>query len=98
MAHEQYKALGSSLKLLMEGFCEVERSIYATPKEKEIIKAGIDAIIVLENYICRIENLPFERTSFSEGVASFREISESWKAFETACVTYKKIRQRHPSF
>ena len=70
-----YRNLGDSLHLLMEGFHEVEACVYATPKEKEAIKAGIDAIMTIECHMNRSKMMPYAHTDFSQGIETIKEIA-----------------------
>ena len=93
MARSERK-LGKSLMVLMKGFREVENSVYATPGEKETVKAGIDAIITLKCYSARVYQLPYLNTPFDEAIDKFREVSDCWRAIEKAQKAYKKAKRR----
>ncbi|MBR2704496.1 MAG: hypothetical protein IKE91_03405 [Clostridia bacterium] len=92
-----YRNLGDSLQLLLEGFHDIEKCVYATPKEKEAIKAGIDAIMTLECYMNRTNTMPYAHTEFSDGIATIREIADCWNAFKVASNAYKEVKRRHAS-
>ena len=91
------KRLGESFQLLLTGFREIEKSLLATPREKEAIKAGIDAIITLECYLNRTKTMPYAHTAFDEGIDIIKEIADSWTAIDKAQKAYKKAKRRQMS-
>lgn len=93
-----YRNLGDSLHILMEGFHEVEACVYATPKEKEAIKAGIDAIMTIECHMNRSKMMPYAHTDFSQGIETIKEIANCWDAFDKAAKVYRAFKKRHQTY
>ncbi len=90
-----YRNLGDSLHMIMDGFHEIEACVYATPKEKEAIKAGIDAIMTIECHMNRSKTMPYAHTDFSHGIDTIKEIANCWDAFDNAAKVYKAVKKRH---